>query len=346
MEAIYYGIDFHKNTSTISALRQDGKEFEPIRTVLSDKLISYFSNKPLGKIAIEATGGSNEKAKALRALGHEVFLVETNQFKAIGVNGKKTDDRDAKALSQALRLNALPRVHLKSDYSRQLKSLVVMRDHLVEMRTSQINHIRGILREYGHVMPTGVENFWKNAPRLISKIELSSMRWSLEQSFEQCRMFKEQELALEKELILFTKEDPRVELLKSVKGVGNLVAYALIATSDDIHRFPSAKEFASYLGLTPRVESSGGKTFMGSISKSGSELTRRYLIHGARAWLASKDFGDSNWEWAEKLKKRQGQNKAVVALAHRMSRICYALLRDQSLYMKNYEETHKRLKSA
>ena len=251
--------------------------------------------------------------------------LQTNQFKAIGINGKKTDDRDAKALCQSLRLGALPEVYLKTDYSRQLKSLLKVRDQLVQTRTSFINHIRGILREYNITMNTGVENFWKQAPQSINRLEIPLIRTHLRSLLDKCIELRVEEKEVEKSLKAHTKDDPRVELLKSVKGVGDMVAYILVAVSDDIHRFPSAKEFGSYLGLTPRVESSGGKTFMGGITKSGCEMARRYLIHGARSWLSSNDKGDSNWKWAERIKERHGQNKAVVALAHRMSRICFAL---------------------
>ena len=147
---------------------------------------------------------------------------------------------------------------------------------------------------------------------------------------------KKQEQEVETRLKEHTKNDLRVERLKSVRGVGDITSYALICASDDIHRFPNAKQFASYLGLTPSVSSSGGKTFMGSITKSGSELARRCLIHGARSWLRTDDPKDKHWRWAKKLEKSKNKNKAVVALAHRMSRICYAILRDESLYDKNH----------
>jgi transposase len=336
MSSIFYGVDFHKNTSTIYAVYQNGEIAEKPITIQSERLLEHFSNRK-GVIAIEATGGSNEKVKRLREQGLDVKLVETNQFKAIGINGKKTDYRDAEALAKALRLEAIPEVYLKSDYARKLKSLLKGREMVVTSRTSFINHIRGTLREYSINIPTGIENFWKQAGQSITKIPCDFTRRHLENILNQCHELKKQQQELEENLKFYTSDDPRVERLKTVKGVGDITAYTLIATSDDIHRFPIAKEFASYLGLTPSVSSSGGKTFMGSITKSGPELARRCLIHGARAWLKTQDDGDKHWRWAKKLEQSKHKNKATVALAHRMARICYAILRDESYYIKNYE---------
>ena len=344
MSTIFYGIDFHKNTSTIYAAFQDGTQAERPVTIRSERLLEHFSNRK-GVIAIEATGGSNDKALRLREQGHEVRLVETNQFKAIGINGKKTDYRDAQALATVLRLNAVPEVHLRSLYARQLKSLLKTREIIVTSRTSYINHIRGTLREYGIVFPSGIEGFWKYAGQGIARIESGAIRTGLEVLLEQCRILKFQEKQIEARLKEYTREDSRVSRLKSVRGVGDITAYALISVSDDIHRFGSAKQFASYLGLTPSVSSSADKVFIGSITKSGSELARRCLIHGARSWLKTDDPQDKHWRWAKKLEKSKNKNKAVVALAHRMSRICYAILRDESFYNRNYRleatETNK-----
>lgn len=340
MKPIYYGVDFHKNTSTIYAVFQDGTQAERPVTIRSERLLEHFSNRQ-GVIAIEATGGSNDKVQKLRELGLEVKIVETNKFKGIGINGKKTDYRDAESLATALRLNAVPEVHLRSLYARQLKSLLKSREIVVTTRTSFISHIRGTLREYGIVFPVGIENFWKYAGQSITRLECGFTQESLEVLLEQCRVLKRQAEQIELRLKEYTKDDPRVSRLKSVRGVGDITAYALIAASDDIHRFPSAKEFASYLGLTPSVTSSADKTFMGSITKSGSELARRCLIHGARSWLKTEDPNDKHWRWARSLEKNKNKNKAIVALAHRMSRICYAILRDESLYIRNYKSAHQ-----
>jgi transposase len=106
----------------------------------------------------------------------------------------------------------------------------------------------------------------------------------------------------------------------------------LFAVVDDIARFKSAKDFASYLGLTPSVSASANRCMMGSITRSGSEMLRRYLIHGARAWMRYSPKGDPNRAWAEEVKARRGMNKATVALAHRMARIAFAVLRDKTTY--------------
>ena len=189
MSTIFYGIDFHKNTSTIFAVYKDGKEAEKEVTIRSGQILNHFSNRK-GAIAIEATGGSNDMVQRLRDQGHEVSLVETNQFKAIGINGKKTDSRDAKALATALRLDAIPKVHLRSLYARQLKSLLKTREILVSSRTNYINHIRGTLREYGLSFPAGIQNFWKQAGQNIASLECGLVQAGLEVLLEQCQVLK------------------------------------------------------------------------------------------------------------------------------------------------------------
>jgi transposase len=139
---------------------------------------------------------------------------------------------------------------------------------------------------------------------------------------------------MEKALLEFTKDDKRVELLQTIPGIGPMGALAITAVMDDCGRFEDSKHFASYIGLVPREHSSGDKRRLGSITRSGSEIVRRYLIHGARAVLlhTSEKNKDENRAWARKLKDKKGMNKATVALAHRMARIAHSVLRTGKPY--------------
>jgi transposase len=116
----------------------------------------------------------------------------------------------------------------------------------------------------------------------------------------------------------------------------------MVAVIDDIKRFKSAKEFGAYLGLVPSVHASANKRMMGSITRSGSEMLRRYLVHGARAWMRYSPKTDRNRLWAEKVKERRGMNKATVALAHRMARISFAILRDDTVYRNSIKPAFKK----
>ena len=144
---------------------------------------------------------------------------------------------------------------------------------------------------------------------------------------------------MEQRLISYTQNMEAVKRLRTIPGVALMTACALVAVADDIARFDDAKSFASYLGLVPTENSSGDKRRMGKITRSGSEILRRYLIHGARSVITASErypatvAKDHNKLWALKVKKRSGMNKACVALAHRMSRVAFAMLRDGESYI-------------
>jgi transposase len=329
---VYCGVDFHKVTSTLYALFQDGRVAENVVTIKTKLLVQYLSNKKDWVIGIEVTGGANDMAEKLKTSGHEVVLINSNQFRGIGVGGKKTDQRDAVALANALRLGFIPEVHLRTKRSREIKSLLTSREHLVQARVDSINHIRGTLREYGITIAAGVENFYSEGFSKINELTNEQIKRALFLIFERVRELKKEEVQIEADLMIFTKEDEKIVRLQSIPGVGPITALMMLAVVDDISRFKNSKLFASYLGLVPRVSASANIRMMGSITRSGSEMLRRYLIHGARAWMRYAPKEDVNRIWAERLKERRGMNKATVALAHRMARICFAVLRDNEVY--------------
>jgi len=332
MSNVFCGIDFHKRTSTIYALDQQGKQVA-FDTVATEKLCLYLRNKKGWKIGIEATGGTHHLVELLKQDGHDVTLINPNQFRGIAVGGKKTDERDAQALARALSVGFVPAVHHKTIASRRIKSLLTCREIHVRHRTALMSHIRGTLREYGITFAAGAEAFYSQAGVMIARLEFGPIREALRGQLEQIQELRHQEKSIEQALAELTHADERIKRLQTIPGVGPLSAYALIAVIDDISRFSDASQFAAFLGLVPKISASADKRMLGSITRSGPEMLRRYLIHGARAWMRySPDGGDRNRAWAERVKGRRGQNKAVVALAHRICRIAYAILRDESSY--------------
>lgn len=332
MERIFCGIDFHKNESVICALYHDGSAVMPIKAIKSASIFKFFSDKTGWELGVEASGGTNHMVTKLREMGIKVTMINSNQFRGIGIGGKKTDARDAKALAECLRLGFAPEVHVKSLMSRQIKSLIVNRELIVTTRTRMMSHVRGMLREYGMTIPVGVNNFYQQAPQLIAGLENGFLKSSLEETINFIRQLNSQQKVLEERLKEFLSNDPRIDRLKTLPGVGDMVAAMSVCVGDDVRRFKNGHQFASYLGLVPRVHSSAEVRMMGHITRSGSEILRRYLIHGARAWMKYSPTGDPNREWAEKLKDRRGVNKATVALARRMARIIFAILRDETEY--------------
>jgi transposase len=333
MRKLYLGIDWHKNKSTLCTVDEKGQKEELVEIKSSD-LVRYVANKRFEKIGIEASGGVNHIVQKLKDCGHEVVIINSNLFKAVGMGGKKTDERDATAIAQALRLEYTSLVHHKSESARILKSLIVSREHIVQARVDSTNHIRGTLREYGIVMPQGMDKFLENAHLAVSQLAVPPLRRTLEFMLGQILVLMAEEAEAEKEIEALVKDDARVARLRTIPGVGPLGSVVLVSIIDDISRFDDAKKFASYLGLVPKEHSSGGKQRFGSITRSGPELARRYLIHGARAVLmhTKEDCKDMNRIWAMKLRDKAGMNKAVVALAHRLARIAWSVLKNERDY--------------
>lgn len=335
MSEIYVGIDFHKNNSVLYTTDQKGEIFEGfarLKTIQTKGLIGYFSNMAPCNIAIEATGGVNPYVAELKELGHSVHIINPSKFRGIGVSGKKTDERDAKALNTFLRLNPNSdcEVHLRSLSSRKAKSLLVSRELAVNSRVSITNHIRGSLREFTITIPVGAEKFWKEAAAAIEKVQDPFIKQTLRGLYEQAKSLKKEEEEITKRIEFLSQNNEQVKRLRTLPGVGLLTAMAMLAVIDDVSRFDDASKFSSYIGLVPRVSASANTRMMGSITKSGNEILRRYLIHGARAWLKKKTSGcnDPVRKWALEVEQRRGTNKATVALARKMSCICYAMLRD------------------
>lgn len=342
MDTQYYcGLDFHKNSAELCVLDKEGKIIEQVR-VKTELVVTFLSNRKNYHIAIEASGGVFDVVARLKESGHKVSIINPAQFRAIGITGKKTDKKDAQALATALRLGFIPEVHQKTIYSRRLKSLLASRDLIVRTRTQLTNHIRGILREYGLPMPQGITAFWENIEATLIELDCEAVREVLRLLTEQAKDMVEEEKKIEAALEGLAGEDERVKRLDAVPGVGLLTAVAFVATLDDVRRFPDAKHLGSYLGLTPRENSSGGKRRLGSITKSGPEMLRRYLIHGARSTMRYAPKPENRLRcWADRVEKRAGTNKAVVALAHKTARICFAMLRDEVEFGKKKMRTEK-----
>lgn len=343
MNTVYLGIDFHKNTCTLCFL-SGGKE--TIETIKTQSLPLYLSNKIGVRIAIETTGGVNHYVNLLRSQGHDVTLVPTGVFRGIGVGGKKTDERDARALAIAHMNGAIPSVYIKSESARRIKSLIVCREEAVNTRTGLICHIRGTLAEYGLRMPVGREQFSSQVRMVLEKLDTTFLKEVIELKLERIKQLDTEITRIEELLKSLHQEDSVVERLASIPGIGLLGSIMLRMMTEDVSRFKNANHFAAYLGLVPSVSASATTRHMGSITKSGSELTRRYLIHGARAAMRYSPEGDKLLSWAKKVEERRGTNKATVALARRLATIAFAMVRDDSAYLGRVKKKKRSSKTA
>lgn len=335
MAKLFCGVDFHKRTCTIFVMDAEGRQVGTTLKVPTERLVTEIRNLRDVVVGLESSGGVNHMADLLLDAGADVRIINSNRARAIGYGGKKTDAKDAEMIAGLLRADFAPTVTLRSKGARSMSLLVTAREHLVTQRTQSICHIRGLLREYGLIIKVGVESFLKDAPRQINRLEQQDpyLAQILKIDFERVVALKKEELAINDQIEQATIADPRLKALREIPGVGLLGAYLMVAVVDDVKRFPNSKSFASYVGLVPRENSSGDARRLGSVTKAGNETLRRYLIHGGRAVLNSTNFQkDPIYLWGKRIEAKHGSNKASVALAHKLARICFALLRDGANY--------------
>jgi len=280
-------------------------------------------------IVMEACGSAHYWARRSQSLGHQAVLLPPHAVRPY-VRGNKTDRTDTKGMLEAYRNDEIRPVPIKSVAQQTLASLHRLRSGWLAERTARINTLRGLLREFGIVIPLGAQHV---IPAAWSQIEDAEsglpdpLRPPLAEICREIRDLKRRIKMIERQLAALAAQTPTVAQLMTIPGVGLLIATALVAFVGDIRRFPSCRHFASYLGLTPRENSSGLRRRLGAISKRGDVYLRTLLIHGARSVLlaATRRAPDRLRTWALERKEARGHNKAAIAVANKLARIIWAV---------------------
>jgi transposase len=267
-----------------------------------EKFLEHFANRSNCLIGMEACGGSQHWARALQKLGHEMKWLSARMVKPFVV-GNKNDAADARGIWMAVQHPGIKAVAVKSEEQQAVLALHRMREQLVKFRTAQINGLRGLLTEYGEVLPQGHAGIKRD----IGQIERRLRQWQ--------------------------RGDSATQRIAAIPGVGLLSATAAVATMGDPKAFKSGREFAAWLGLVPRQTGTGGRVQLLGISKRGDKYLRTLLIHGARAVLT---HSKSPPEWLIELMKRRSKNVAVVAMANKMARTIWALAAHERAYQSGY----------
>jgi transposase len=245
----------------------------------------------------------------------------------------KTDRTDAKGLLEAAWNDEARPVPVKSETQQAVTALHRLRSTWLATRTARLNTVRGLLREFGIVIPLGAQHV---VPALSSVLEDPDsglpglVRSTLAEAGREIREIEARVRSVERQLEAAAEQLPAVDLLRSIPGIGLVTATGLVATIGDVQRFPSGRHFASYLGLTPRERSTGQRRRLGAISKRGDVYLRMLLIHGARAVLChaktkTAPAPDRLRTWALERERLRGHNKAAVALANKLARIVWAV---------------------
>ncbi len=299
------------------------------------KFLEHFVNRAPCLVAMEACGGSQHWARRLLALGHQVRLLPAKMVRPF-VGGNKSDAHDARAIWTAVQQPGVKTVAIKSEEQQAILALHRMRQQLVKFRTAQINGLRGLLAEYGEVMPQGRAGIVRGIAAALERVSERLPAMVVETLREQwARVIRlDEEIGeMERRLALWQKNNAASRRIAAIPGVGVLSATVAVAAMGDPGAFKSGREFAAWLGLVPRHIGTGGRVRMLGISKRGDSYLRTLLIHDARSVLTNAKAPP---DWALRLAERRPANVVTVALANKMARTIWALLAHDRAYQRNF----------
>lgn len=322
------GLDLAKNVFQVHGVDARGKAV--VRKQIKRKdVVTYFAQLPPCLVGMEACGGAHYWGRRLEAQGHTVKLMAPQYVKPF-VQRHKTDARDAQAICEAAHREAIPTVAVKNADQQAVLALHRVRQSLMKARVAQLNQIRGLLIEFGVVLPAGARRLQAELPDVLEDGDngLPEMMRSLVHGLREHLSVLDQHLAqVEQRLKAWHRSNEASRRLEALPGVGLLTATALVAEVGDARHFARGRQFAAWVGLTPREHSSGGQHLRLGISKRGNRYLRTLLIHGARSVLkARSNQPEHAQDWLTQVSQRRGYNKAAVAQANKTARRAWALL--------------------
>lgn len=337
MKVTTVGIDLAKNVFQVHGVNEHGK---PVlkKQLKRDQLVAFFVNLEPCLIGMEACGGAHHWARKLQSLGHEVRLMAP-QFVKPYVKSNKNDAADAEAICEAVARPNMRFVPIKNIEQQSVLALHRVRQGLVKARTAQGNQIRGLLAEFGLIIPVGLANIAKRVPELLEDAsnELTgSFRLLIDRLMDRLKEIDKQVRELELLIRSWHRASDASRKLEKVPGIGPITASALVATIGDAKNFDSGRQVAAWLGLVPRQHSSGGKANLQGISKRGDTYLRTLLVQGARSVILSAAKKLDASSWLHKIMERRNTNVAAIALANKNARTVWALLAHDREFRPGY----------
>ena len=328
----HVAIDLGAKKSQICVRGADGRIIEEKRWPTGD-LESFLASRPTSRVIVETCAEAFCVADAARKLGHETRVVPATLVKTLGVGARrlKTDQRDARALSEVSCRIDLPSVHIPKTESRDRKTMCGMREALVGARTKIINTVRGWLRSRGRRIERGGRASFRQRVEAGWQGPLPSY---VERQLLVLDILTTQISEANAELESWAEADETCARLMTVPGVGPLTALRFVAAIDDVTRFESAHQVESYLGLVPGESSSSERQQRLSITKAGPRALRWVLVQAAWALRtrSRKPEAIPLQLWAERIEQRRGKRTAIVALARKLAGILFAIWRNGSVY--------------
>lgn len=304
------------------------------QAIKRDKLLAFFATLPQCLVGLEACGSAHYWARELIKLGHDARMMPPIYVKPY-VRRQKNDAADAAAICEAVGRPSMRFVSVRSVANQAALMRHKAREMLVAQRTQLLNGLRGHLGEVGVIAAQGPRHARELADRIEACDELMPIEVcaALAELVLQLRRLDEAIDRLDKTFLEAARADARARRLMTIPGIGPITASAIAASVPDVSGFAGPREFAAFLGLTPRQHSSGGKARLGRISKMGNRYLRKLLVVGAHAVLYHrKPHTDALRTWTKRLIEKKPFKLVAVALANKLARIAFALMKSQTNY--------------
>ena len=331
------GVDLAKNVIQVSVVSSRGKELLN-RSLTRGKFAEFLCKQKPSLVAFEACATSHYWARAAQRHGHTARIIPAKAVAPFR-HGHKTDSNDVLAVAEAARRPNIKEAPMKTLDQQGLQAIQRSRELLVQERTALSNHLRGLLMEFGVVIPRGFAALQRKLPQILEDgdNEVPDMyRPALHRLYYRFLELRSDIRAMDAEIKALVKQHPGCRRLTALEGVGPISAVLLYASLGTGEAFSGSREFAAYLGLTPRQLSSGGKTNIVGLSKKiGNRQLRSVLIQGARSYVNKlKEPKTPKDRWLMELIERAGPGKATVALANKNVRTAWALLTQGTEYQR------------
>jgi transposase len=326
------GLDLAKNVFQVHAVDVAGSVVLRKR-LRRGQVLAFFAGLPPCLIDLEACATAHHWARELIALGHETRLMPPSYVKAY-VKRNKHDVADAEAICEAVRRPSMRFVPLKTAEQQSALMMHRARDLLIRQRTMLVNALRGHLAEFGLVEAQGLHKMARLIAIVMDEMDArvpDIARQVLKMIVSQIEEIQTRIAGLETQVLAWHKSNPISQRLATIPGIGPIIATAVAATVADPNTFRSGREFAAWLGLVPRQNSTGGKARLGGISKRGDSYLRRLLVNSAHTVLLCSKAAKAD-PWLTSLLSRKPRLVVAVALANKMARMAWAIMSRPDLY--------------
>lgn len=330
MDATTIAVDLSKHAFEVVVANGDWQIIKRHRFSRA-RFLTFLRTTPPARVVMEACATAHYWGRVAQAEAHQVVLLPAAYVRPY-VRRNKTDRTDAEALLEAVRSGQIPAVPVKRVEQQAVVALHRIREQWKVTRIARINALRALLAEHGVLLPSKTTAAVTAAPALLIDAAVPGhLRQILDVLHEEIRALEGYIKGVEIQLQALAADDPVIQRLRTVPGVGLLTATALVGSVGHIHAFRRGRQFASWLGLTPSEYSSGSRRQLGGITKRGDRYLRCLLTHGARAVLANARRYHAVHprtrleQWALAVHQRRGANKATIAVANKLGRIIWAV---------------------